>query len=65
MWSMIGIHISLQSSGLNFGIPLDLVLSLIAPTIPKRMVRRTDSTEHWKKALDVCWMSSPCLNKVV
>ena len=63
MWSMIGTHVSLQSSGLNFGTPLDLVLSLIAPTIPKLMVRWRDNTEHWNKPLDVCWLSSPCLKQ--
>ena len=58
MWSMIETHILLQSSGLNFGTPLDLVLSLVAPTIPKLMVRWRDNTEHWNKLLDVCWLSS-------
>ena len=63
MWSMIGTHVSLQSSGLNFGTPLDLVLSLVAPTIPKLMVRRRDNTEHWNKPLDVCWLSSSYLKQ--
>ena len=63
MWSMIGTHVSLQSSGLNFGTPLDLVLSLVAPTIPKLMVRWRDNTERWNKPLDVCWLSSPCLKQ--
>ena len=49
MWSMIEIHVSLQSFGLNFGTPLNLVLNLIAPTIAKLMVRLRDNTEHWKK----------------
>ena len=39
MWSMTGTHVLLQSSGLNSGTPLDLVLSLVALTIPKQMVR--------------------------
>ena len=54
MWYMIGTHILLQSSGLNFGILLDLVLSLVASTIPKLMVRQRDDTKHWNKLLDVC-----------
>ena len=58
---MIGTHILLQSSRLYFGIPLDFILSLVVPTIPKLMVRRRDNTEHWNKPLDVCWLSSPCL----
>ena len=61
MWSIIETYILLKSSGLNFGTPLDLVLSLVVPTIPKLMVRRKGNTEHWNKPLDVCWMSSPCL----
>ena len=44
MWSMIVTHVSLQNSGLNFGIPLDLVLSLVVPTIPKLMFRQRDNT---------------------
>ena len=51
---MIGTHVSLQSSGLNFGTPLDLVLFLVVPTIPKLMVKWRDSTEHWNNPLDVC-----------
>ena len=60
---MIETHISLQNSGLNFGTPLDLVLSLVVPTIPKLMVRLRDITEHWNKPLDICWLSSPCLKQ--
>ena len=45
MWSMIGTHVLLQSSGLNSGTPLDLVLSLAVLTIPKQMVKQRDSTE--------------------
>ena len=45
MWSMIGTHVLLQSSGLNFGTLLDLVLSLVEPTIPKLMVSQRDNTE--------------------
>ena len=56
-------HFTAQSSGLNFGTPLDLVLSLVVPTIPKLMVRQRDNTEHWNKPLDVCWISSPCLKQ--
>ena len=43
---MIETHILLQSSGLNFGIPLDLALSLVVPITPKLMVRLKDNTEH-------------------
>ena len=53
MWSMIRTHILLQSSGLNFGIPLDLVLSLLSLTIPKLMARLRDNTERWSKLLDI------------
>ena len=63
MWSMIGTHVLLQSFGLKFGTPLDLVPSLVAPTIPKLMVRRRDSTKRWNKPLDVCWLSSSCLKQ--
>ena len=63
MWSMIETHVLLQSSGLNFGIPLDLALSLVALTIPKLIVKQRDNTEHWNKPLDVCWLSSPCLKQ--
>ena len=58
MWSMIETHVLLQSSGLNFGTPLDLVLSLVVPTIPKLMVRRRGNTGRWNKLLDVCWLSN-------
>ena len=63
MWSMIETHASLQSSGLNFGTPLDLMLSLVAPTIPKLMVRRRGKTERWSRPLDVCWLSSVYLRQ--
>ena len=63
MWSMIGTHISLQSSGLNFGTPLDLVLSFLVLTIPKLMVRRRGKTEHWSRPLDVYWLSNTCLKQ--
>ena len=63
MWSMIGTHILLQSSGLNFGILLDLVISLVMLTIPKQMVKLRDNKEYWSKLLDVYWQSSPCLNQ--
>ena len=65
MWSMIETYISLQSFGLNFGVPLDLVLSLVVSTIPKLMVRWRDNREYWNKPLDVCWLSSPCLKQSV
>ena len=55
MWSMIETHILLQSSGLNFGTPLDLVLSLVVPITPKLMVRLRDSTKRWNRLLDVCF----------
>ena len=64
IWYMIGTHVLLQSSELNFGIPLDLVLSLVAPTIPKLMLRWKDSTKYWNKPLDICWLSSPCLKQI-
>ena len=54
MWSMIGTHVLLQSSGLNFGTPLDLVLSLVVPITPKLMVKRRGNTEHWSRPSDVC-----------
>ena len=63
MWSMIGTHVLLQSSGLNCGIPLDLMLSLEAPTTPKPMARRRDNTKRWNRLLDVCWLSSSCLTQ--
>ena len=49
MWSMVETHDSLQSSGLNFGTPLDLVQSLVVLTIPKLMVRQRGSIEYWSK----------------
>ena len=63
MWSMTGTHVLLQSSGLNFGTPLDLVLSLVVLTIPKQMVKLRENTELWSKLLDVFWQNSPCLNQ--
>ena len=63
MWSMIGTHISLQISGLNFGTPLDLLLSLVEPTIPKLMARRRDNTQQCNKPSDVCCLSIPYLKK--
>ena len=63
MWSITGTHVLLQSSGLNFGTPLDLVLSLVVLTTPKQMVKLRDNTELWSKLLDVSWQSSPCLNQ--
>ena len=57
-WSMIETHALLQSSGLSFGTPLDLVPSLVVPTIPKLMVRRRGRTGHWNKPLDVYWLSN-------
>ena len=58
MWSMIETHILLQSSGLNFGTPLDLMLSLVVPITPKLMVRWRGNTERCSRPLDVCWLSS-------
>ena len=49
MWFVIETHDLLQSSGLNFGTLLGLVLSLVVLTIPKLMVRRRGSTGHWSK----------------
>ena len=46
---------------MNFGTPLDLVLSLVVPITLKLMVRWRGNIERWNKTLDVCWMSSPCL----
>ena len=60
---MIEIHILLQSCGLNFGTPLDLVLSLVVPIAPKLMVKQKGNIERWNKPLDVCWMSSPCVKQ--
>ena len=65
MWPIIGTHVLLQSSGLNFGIPLDLMQSLVVPTIPKLMVRWRDSIQRWNKLLDICWKSSSCLKQNV
>ena len=45
MWSIIGTYVLLQSSGLNFGTPLDLVLFLVVLTISKLMVKLRDNTE--------------------
>ena len=61
MCSMTATHVLLQSSRLNFGTPLDLVLSLVVPTIPKLMVRLRDNTERWNKLLDIYWLNSPYL----
>ena len=58
MWSMIETHVSLQSSGLNSGTPLDLVLSLVVFITPKLMVKWRGNTEHWSRPLDVCWLST-------
>ena len=49
MWFMIETHDLLQSSGLNFGIPLDLVQSLVVLTIPKLMVRQRGSIGRWSR----------------
>ena len=46
IWSMTGTHILLQSSGLNSGTPLDLVLSLAVLTTPRQMGKQKDSTER-------------------
>ena len=46
MWFMIETHVSLQSSGLNLGIPLDLMPSLVVLTIPKLMVKWISNIEH-------------------
>ena len=46
MWSMIETHDLLQSSGLNFGTPLDLVHSLVVLTIPKLVVKRKGNKER-------------------
>ena len=63
MWSMIETHALLQSSGLNFSISLDLVLSLVVPTIPKLMVRWRGNMGRWNKPLDIFWLSSPYLKQ--
>ena len=49
MWFMIETHDLLQSSGLNFGTPLDLVQSLVVLTIPKLMVRQRGSIGRWSR----------------
>ena len=49
MWLMIETHDSLQSSGMNFGAPLDLVQSLVVPITPKPMVRRRGKIERWNR----------------
>ena len=54
---MIETHILLQNSGLNFGIPLDLVLPLVVLITPKLMVRWRGNVELWNKPLDVCYLS--------
>ena len=43
--------------------PLDLVLYLVALTIPKQMVKPRDNKECWSKLSYVSWQSSPCLNQ--
>ena len=63
IWSMIETHVSLQSSRLYFGGPLDFVLSLVAHTIPKLIIRLRDKTERWNRLLDVFWLSSLCLTQ--
>ena len=55
---MIATHISLHSSRLNFGTPLDLVLSLVVPITPKLKVKRRGNTECWSRPLDICWLST-------
>ena len=45
MWSMIETYNSLQSFGLNFGTPSDLVKSLVVPINPKLIVKQRDSTK--------------------
>ena len=49
MWFMIETHDLLQSSRLNFSIPLDLVQSLVVLTIPKLIARQRDSIGHWSR----------------
>ena len=58
MWSMTETHALLQSSALNFGIPLDLMLSLVMPITLKLMVKWRGNTEHFNRSLDVCWLSN-------
>ena len=63
---MTGTQTLLQSSGLNFGIPLDPVLSLAVLTTPKQMGKQKDSTGYYRfldgRLLDVYWQSSPYVN---
>ena len=63
MWFMAGTHVLLQSFRLNFGTPLDLVLSLVVPTISKLMAKWRDNTEYGKKPLDAYWLSNSCLKQ--
>ena len=58
MWFMIETHVLLQSSGLNFGTPLDLVQSLVVLTISKLMVKRRGNTQCWSRPLGVFWLSN-------
>ena len=58
MWSMTETQALLQSSGLNFGTPLDLVLTLVVPITPKLLVKQRGNTEHQNRPLDVCCLSS-------
>ena len=39
------------------------MVSLVALTLPKQMVKLRDNTEYWSKLLDVSRKSSPCLNQ--
>ena len=52
---------SLQSSGLNFGTPLDLVQSLVVPITPRLMVKRRGNTERWSRPWNVYYLSNPYL----
>ena len=61
MWFVIETHDLLQSSGLNFGTPLDLVQSLVVLTIPKPMVRQRGSIGRWSRPWDVYYLSNPYL----
>ena len=58
---MIGTHVLLQSSGLNSGTPLDLVLSLVVPITPKLIVKWRGNKERWNRSSDVCYLSNPYL----
>ena len=49
MWFIIETHDSLQSSGLNFGSPLDLVQSLVVPITSKLLVKQRGNTERWNR----------------